>query len=139
MKIALVSCAKSKRNAPARADDLYTSPLFLKSRAWARRHCDQWIILSAKHGLLAPEVVIAPYERTLKGMPRADVRRWEDEVYQQMRERGLLVLHAANTFVWLAGQDYQRDLRERLAGFMQEDPLEGLRFGPRMRWLDENI
>lgn len=36
--------------------------------AWAIAHCDQWAILSAKHGLIDPDKVIEPYDVTLSTM-----------------------------------------------------------------------
>jgi hypothetical protein len=64
-RVALVSCVKSKRSAPTPACDLYTSPLFRHLRGYAEANADTWYILSAGHGLLRPDQVVAPYERTL--------------------------------------------------------------------------
>ena len=52
MRVALVSCVKSRRPEPAPARDLYTSPLFRAMRRYAESHADAWYILSAKHGLV---------------------------------------------------------------------------------------
>jgi hypothetical protein len=72
--IALVSCVKSKQTKRAQAKDLYTSPLFRRARRYAEQAADRWFILSAKHGLLDPLKVIAPYEQTLA--PMADRKQW---------------------------------------------------------------
>jgi hypothetical protein len=70
--VALVSCAKAKRTQAAAAADLYVSPLFQKMAAFARATCSRWYILSAKHGLLSPDALIAPYDVTLGTLaPRA--------------------------------------------------------------------
>ena len=54
MRVALVSCVKSRRPEPAPARDLHTSPLFRAMRRYAESHADAWYILSAKHGLVEP-------------------------------------------------------------------------------------
>src|SRR3546814_7260194 len=61
----LVACVAAKLDRPAPARDLYASPWFQKARAYVERQGGAWFILSAKHGLIAPETVIAPYDETL--------------------------------------------------------------------------
>ena len=52
IRVALVSCVKSKQDSPAPAGDLYTSPLFRSFRRYAEANADVWYVLSAEHGLL---------------------------------------------------------------------------------------
>ena len=52
--IGLVACCKTKLAEPARAEDLYRSPLFRKARAHCLAHYARWLILSAKYGLVDP-------------------------------------------------------------------------------------
>ena len=65
-RIALVSCVKKKRGSAAFARDLYLSQLFRGLRCYAESHADVWYILSAEHGLLKPDQIVEPYERTLR-------------------------------------------------------------------------
>src|SRR3546814_861850 len=51
----LVACVAAKLDRPAPARDLYASPWFQKARAYVERQGGAWFILSAKHGLTAPE------------------------------------------------------------------------------------
>jgi len=52
-KIILIQCSKKKLIKPAKAKDLYISPLFKKSLAYAfMLNPDKIFILSAKHNLL---------------------------------------------------------------------------------------
>ena len=132
-KVALVSCVKSKRTTPAPAEELYISPLFLKSRAAAQAMCDRWFILSAEYGLLPPTTVVAPYERTLKAMGKREKKAWAQGVYGQMSEAGLL--SPSVSFVWFAGRDYKADLSSLLTGHPQEDPMQDLSIGYRLQWL----
>ena len=131
--VALVSCVKQKRSSPCAAQDMYTSPLFRKARAYAESVADAWFILSAKYGLLRPATCIEPYEQTLKEASASQRRAWAAHVHEQMRASGLLV--SGTRFIWLAGMDYQQDLARRLRGFEQVDPLRGMRFGERLSWL----
>src|SRR3546814_11920244 len=64
----LVACVAAKLDRPAPARDLYASPWFQKARAYVERQGGAWFILSAKHGLIAPETVITPYYETLGAM-----------------------------------------------------------------------
>ena len=125
MRIGLVACCAKKGAVPCAAKDLYLSPLFTKSRAWVERHCDRWLILSAEHGLLAPETVIAPYERTLNRMNATDRRAWGDRVRQQFESV------AGSRFVALAGVRYC----EPLVGLDLERPMAGLGIGRQLAWL----
>ena len=43
-----------------------------------------WVNLSAKHGLVGPEEVIEPYEKTLKRMPVKDQCQWADQVLRKL-------------------------------------------------------
>lgn len=49
--VILISCAKTKRNTPSAAKDLYQSDLFRSMRCYAEENADSWYILSAKHGV----------------------------------------------------------------------------------------
>ena len=72
----LVTCVKSKLTVPAAAKDLYVSPLFTRQRAYAENRGLPWFILSAEHGLVAPEEWLAPYERYLPDTPAAYRAAW---------------------------------------------------------------
>jgi len=135
MRIALVSCVKSKRSTPAPAKDLYTSPLFCGLRKYAESNADVWYILSAEHGLLSPDQVIAPYERTLNTMGKVARQRWAADVQAQLIAT---LPHKAEVII-LAGERYRKDLvpflRER--GHAVDIPLEGLSFGRQLQRLGE--
>ena len=76
MRVGLVGCVKSKQSRAAPARELYTSQLFRGRRVWVERTCDRWFVLSAKHGLVEPGRVLAPYDETLTDLPRAARRQW---------------------------------------------------------------
>lgn len=139
MRIGLVGCVKSKRASPAPARDLYTSALFRGARCFVERSCDRWFILSALHGLLDPETVIEPYERTLTTASRAERRRWAERVLAQL-ERVLGRDLSRYVFEAHAGKAYLDELVCRLEerGGRVERPLDGLGLGRRLAFYKQH-
>jgi hypothetical protein len=135
MRIALVSCVKLKRDHAAPAGELYISPLFQGLKGYAEASADAWCILSAEHGLLTPDQVIAPYERTLNKMNVTDRRRWAARVLEKLDS----MLSAPSEIVILAGQRYRELLVPALLerGHKVEVPLEGLSMGRQLQRLAE--
>lgn len=137
--VVLVGCGEAKLKAAAPAKDLYTSRLFKMSRSYAEI-CDEWRIVSARHGLLNPETVVEPYDDRLK---RADRQQWgfvvASSLIEEFRACGPLDV------VILAGATYAdpivanlRDvaaLRANVAAV--REPLRGLQIGERLHWFAE--
>ena len=136
MSLYLVSCVSKKRAVPAPAQDLYVSPLFLKTRTYVESRGQPWYILSAKYGLVRPEQLIEPYDLTLKQMPVAERRRWAERVMSQLQPH----LDGVAEVVFLAGQPYQEFLNPQIGrqGVAVYDPLQGLKIGERLRWLGQH-
>jgi len=58
---------KKPEAGPTAAQDAYTGTPFIVNRRYAERFGDRWVILSAKYGLIAPDVMLpGPYEVTFK-------------------------------------------------------------------------
>jgi cytoplasmic iron level regulating protein YaaA (DUF328/UPF0246 family) len=133
MRIALVSCVKAKRATPTPARDLYTSTLFQGLRAYAIAHADQWFILSAEYGLLRPDEVVLPYERTLNRMRQPDRIRWAQRVQEQL----VAVLPMGAEVILLAGARYREHITPflRASGFSVSIPLEHLSIGKQLQRL----
>lgn len=83
--VGLVGCVKMKQSVPSPAKDLYVSPLFRRQREAVESRCERWFILSAKHGLLDPELTIEPYEEALHGTSRQHRRSWSASVLAQLQ------------------------------------------------------
>lgn len=133
--IVLVSCVKTKRNQQCKAKEMYTSPLFKKMMAYAQSLSPKSIfILSAKYGLLSPDKIIDPYEKTLKKMKSFERRQWAQVVIEDLRRH--CDIDEAK-FVVLAGVDYRENLVPHLKHC--EVPMEGLSFGPQLRWLKRRL
>ena len=131
-RVALLSCAKTKRPAPAKARDLYAGPYFEAMRNYAERECDEWWILSALFGVVHPDETLAPYDLALLDLSRQDQRAWAHRVAAQLHAllppRARVELHA--------GDAYVRDLAPllRATGRTVSLPLQGARIGHRLHW-----
>lgn len=135
-RVALVSCVKSKRTSVSAAQDLYTSALFTSMRSYAQQNSDEWFILSAEHGVLRPDDVIAPYERSLNKMLKRERLEWAEKV-----QRSLLDLVPSRaSIVVLAGERYREHIVPFLNdhGFVVDIPMAGLKLGFQLRWLQEH-
>lgn len=136
--VALVGCASAKLSRPAPARDLYTSPLFRKASAYAEATCDRWFILSAKHGLLAPDEVVEPYDVKLGRSHRDPAKdappiwSWADRVADQLR--AALSDAPGVRLMLLAGAQYATVARR--VDWPCDEPLQGLGIGERLAWLN---
>ncbi|MCU1372532.1 MAG: hypothetical protein JWO77_3726 [Ilumatobacteraceae bacterium] len=132
-RVGLVGCVKQKGTSCAPAKDLYTSALFRGRRRWVEQSCGRWFILSAKHGLVASDGLLDPYDESLTTASRSAKRAWTERVLRQLNaELGTL---AAREFEIHAGADY-RDwgLVDGLvaAGASVTIPAAGLRQGEQL-------
>jgi hypothetical protein len=132
-KICLVSCVSSKAESKRIARDLYTSPLFRYARSVAERDYDRWFILSAKHGLLSPQIEVAPYDETLITQNADQRKRWSERVLKQLRQE----LKPTDSVTFLAGDTYREFLMPVLArkGIQCSAPLAGLGLGQQIHTL----
>ena len=131
MKVGLVSCCGPKLDRPAPAQDLYTSDLFKKSRAYVEATCDRWAILSAKHGLVMPNQVLEPYDVRLGAMPATERRVWALTTHTQLRA----AFGPDAKFVVLAGKRYLAATE----GLKVVTPLAGKGIGERLSWLKSKV
>jgi hypothetical protein len=128
----LVSCVGLKAAGPCAARDLYRSQWFRKARAYVEAAGGPWWILSAAHGLVAPDEVIAPYECTLNAMHAPARRQWGARVVAQLCE----ALPSSGAVVLLAGERYRAPLLDHL-GERAQVPMRGLGIGEQLAWFCE--
>ena len=164
-RIGLVGCGKSKLSRPAPAKDLYIGPLFRLSRAWVERFCDEWGILSAKHGLVMPNQVVEPYDVSMASLDKDYRRQWTlhtnwllyerfKDLWELVRgpvetvpmEDGHLVEHQpiiglrGVEFVFLAGEAYASCLSDPFdRAYPATFPLRGMGVGKRLQWLSREV
>ncbi len=135
MKIALISCSAKKRSCPSKAKDLYDSPLFKMSFAYAKKiGADKIFILSAKYGLLESEEIVEPYNQTLNRMNSKEKEDWGKIVLSKL---ALLTKLAEDDFIFLAGENYRKNLVPKIKNFTV--PMKGLGIGKQLRWLKMRI
>lgn len=82
--IGLVSCTRAKVDHETTAKDLYRGLSFISARAIVEEICDEWFILSAKHGLLHPNRLIGPYDVDLREFHRDDLDAWTSDVLTEL-------------------------------------------------------
>jgi len=130
MKIALISCTSRKKAYKCPARDLYSESLrFRLSYAFAKLVADKIFILSAKYGLVSEEIIIEPYNETLKEKSAQERREWGDMVLNELRKVSDL---ENDEFIVLAGEDYHENLLPHLNHFWI--PLKGKALG---EWIPE--
>jgi hypothetical protein len=99
-------------------------------------HADQWYILSAEHGLLRPDAIIAPYNKTLNEMPLAERRMWADKVLNTLAT----LLAAGDEVIILAGKRYREFVIPQIEarGVRVSVPMKGLGIGEQKHWLNSH-
>lgn len=128
VRVALVGCGREKAPSAREARNLYRGNLFRAARRVAEHHCDDWVILSAGHGVVLPEQIIQPYDATLQAMRMREREDWARRVSSVLRARyrGLDI-----EYVGLAGNEYLANLTIGPLRF----PLDRLMMGQRLRRL----
>ena len=91
-------------------------------------------ILSAKHGLLALEDEIEPYDVTLNMMGANERKAWANKVIDQLQVHADL---QHDHFIILAGERYRQYLPPHLASYAV--PLKGLPIGKQLQYLKKQV
>ena len=138
-QVALVSCVSKKLTHPAPAKDLYCSSWWQLAKKYTETSRLDWRPLSARHGLLHPEQILAPYEESLNNKSKEQRIAWSQKVVEQLLE----LAPAGGTFVFIGGEKY----REFVIPFLHNTPKEkkyltlapmaGLGIGRQKQWLKE--
>ena len=134
MKTVLISCVAKKKGHKCKARELYDSTWFKLALRYAETlNPDRIFVLSAKHGLVDVDSVIAPYEETLNTKPANQIEVWGQMVLKQLKS----IADVENDdFIILAGEAYRKYLVKDLPN--HSVPMEGLRIGEQLRWLKKN-
>lgn len=136
--IVFLSCVAEKNDHRCAAKDLYISPLFQKSYAYAQQlNPDHIYILSAKYYLLELDDVISPYNLTLKDMDAESKHIWADKVVEKMKEKSI---DFNEDVVFLTGTVYYEYLLDYFPNHrlpFAEAELGGI--GYILQWLDQQI
>mgnify|MGYP001611839747 CR=1 FL=1 len=134
-KIVLISCVNKKLSHRAKAEKLYISPLFRFNIEYAKSlNPDKIFILSAKYGLLNLDREIEPYNKTLNNMGSNEVKKWAENVVQELMKNSDL---KNDEFVFLAGEKYRKFLMPYIKNY--KIPLKGLSIGKQFQFLKEKL
>ena len=138
-RIVLLSCTKAKLDKPSPAQELYSpSPMFQKTKAYGESlKPDKTFILSAKHHLTPMDKQLEPYDLTLKNMKKDEKEQWGETVISQMNDRG--IKPESDTFIFLAGSEYIKPLKDHIPEENIENPMQGKRMGERLSWLNKQV
>ena len=131
LHIGLVACSRTKADQPAPARELYVSPLFRAARAYAegRYGPGQWLILSARYGLVDPDQVLAPYDLSLRQLTAAQREAWGDRIAIELTDR-----FPAGTVLWFHAGALYRQAIAPVVAHQVRFPLAGLRIGQQLAW-----
>lgn len=136
VRLVAVGCSGSKHDPddPVPARTLYRGPYWTCKRRYAEAAGDEWRILSAEHGLLAPGDRIDYYQRTpddLRGIPvDSDDRLPTGEAVTTFLDQWAAdVYHRLTDWIWLSAGSVETPPVELevLLGRKYRDPLEDRR------------
>lgn len=126
---AIIQCGSKKLDVASPAKDLYVGALFKMARRVAEANYDRWFIVSARHGIIAPDDIIEPYDLVLDVMTSIGREMWRSKVRGQIRR-----LHIEGATV-LAAKAYCRPFEGMGATF----PLDGTSLFDRMKLMRQAI
>jgi hypothetical protein len=106
-QLVILGCSKRKLPHAAKARDLYQGALFKAGMAYAGRIGADVAILSAKHGLLHPDDIIAPYDEPLT-MAKAYEYAQQESVRAELKD----LTSGYDRIVVIAGKPYRFLLNE---------------------------
>ena len=129
--IYLIACSATKLDRAAPARDLYQGQAFKAARQLAEKHNAEYWILSAKHGLIHPDTITAPYNDYLGAMTKAQRTSWGAMVCEQIKATGL----TSRAAVILAGKHYAAPVSHLFPTLSL--PLAGLGIGQQLRKLKQ--
>ncbi len=131
LHIGLLACSRTKADRPSLARELYVSPLFRAARAYAERRYGpgQWLILSARYGLVDPDQVLAPYDLSLRQLTARQREAWGDRIAIELTDR-----FPAGTVLWFhAGALYRKAIAPVVVHQVRF-PLATLGIGQQLAW-----
>lgn len=137
-KIAILSCTKTKKNEPCKAIEMYSlSDYFTSMENYAKEviECDRILILSARYGLLDPESIIEPYERSLYDYTQSELEEWALRVASDLPP-----LENAEV-ISLCGKRYMKEIKPYIEkeAISYERLFEGVRMNSQIKQMNEEI
>ena len=120
----LIACSQTKLASPAAARDLYTGQAFRLARRLAERTGQEYLILSALHGLVDPTQVLEPYSLYLGAQSKDYRAQWFHRVNSALVSRDITRATAYAGSAYVSGLNIELEL-----------PLRGLGIGSQLGYL----
>lgn len=136
-KITLVACCGKKLSSPAPARDLYRSPLFKKSAAYADMLGNEWFVLSGLYGLIKSASTVAPYDHSIRGSSSRS--QWDGEVASEIERLIEFWRIDRIEITVLAGARYLGWVDKVSPRCVVVTPLDRMQVGQRLQWLNNQI
>ena len=137
MKIALISCTKLKQDYSCKAEEMYMkSTLFKKATSYIKQQkYNRWFILSAKYGLLIPDEIIEPYNKTLNNMKAQEIKSWAENVFLELNK------YKIKQIDFYVGEKYRKYLIPILIkhNISYSIPLKGLGIGQQLQFYTKEV
>jgi hypothetical protein len=139
--IYLIGCALQKRAGTHLAIDLYTSVRFNKIKkllSLLKNDDDKVFILSINYGLIAPEALVDPYNKTMSDLSPAQRKVWAYDVVANLRASNLCCY---DKVVLFASAVYFKPILPILRESRVEvsTPFQGLGSGEVLHFLNHEI
>ena len=144
--LGLVQAGTPAPRAPTPAAEAYATEFFRLKREFARTCYDDWLVLSAAHGLVAPDEPVEREGTSFPEMKPAGRARWAMEVVTTLA--ATVRRNEYEEVAVLADRSVRETLIERgglrtrvgAAGATMTEPLAGLGDEDRQRtWLEEQL
>lgn len=129
-KLALIGCSKSKKQYKCSAMEMYSeSELFKKTYKYCIKNKFSKIkILSAKYGMILPNLVIEPYDLSLYDMNKKEIDIWAKKIADKLNITEFEI-H------FMCGKKYYEPIIKYLKNSNFKIPMIGLGIGERLKYL----
>jgi hypothetical protein len=126
--VIVVGCTKSKMGYACPAEEMYSkSHLFKKTVVFIKsNYYTEYLILSAKYGIISPSDIIEPYEVKMGSVIPT-------EILVSIRTN----LSDYNKIIAFCGSNYVNAMRKAFPTKCIVEPLRGLGIGKRLQFLNE--
>ena len=133
--IIFLSCVAKKNDHPCCAREMYWPSTWFKSAYLyaASQKPNAIYILSAKYGLLVPDTIIKPYQKTLCDQSDFELRRWAIMVTEQIRIKNIDLNEKA---IFLCGINYRKYIKRLFSDY--EEPVAHLGIGSQVKYFKEH-
>jgi len=132
-KIVILGCTKTKHEGMMEARLLYEkSNLFRLCKKFCQKHKYEYVIISAKYGIIYPKTEIKNYDETFSN--KSKINQMQKIIVPKM----LNIISSYSEVIVLCGDKYIQTFKPIIDKKFQF-PLKGKKIGERMQWLKKEI